>query len=70
MTEPTRFTQKLAYKVPEVVELTGRHENYIYDALASGALKGSQSGPGAVWFIQPDAIRGWVSRGCPRRNPT
>lgn len=52
--------------ISDVAEVTGRSANVIYDALNSGALTGTQSRPGARWFITPAAVDAWIAAGCPR----
>ena len=53
-------------RVRDVSEATGRGRTLIYDALNSGALAGSQSGPRGIWFITQAAVDAWIAVGCPR----
>jgi hypothetical protein len=52
--------------IADVAEVTGRSANVIYDALNSSALTGTQSRPGARWFITEAAVDAWIAAGCPR----
>lgn len=62
----TTHNTRKALTISDVVAMTGRSANVIYDALNSGALDGNHSMRGGRWFITEAAVDAWIAEGCPR----
>ena len=53
--------EKLLYKVPEVMQVTGYSRSFIYEAIGGGALKVIRKG--RTIRVSAEDLRAWIDAG-------